>query len=205
MYVYLYNNIYNTLLYVFLCFFFFGISLSIFQIEFFSAFLWLIECSVIFIYLLLLFFINIKGVFDNAKKQHYNFYFFTFIFIFLLAITDFLYQQESSFGLDVNFLYLFDNYYESVFNFIQNDLFGFVISYYCLNIVGFLIVGMLLLVGSILCVNLFQFNKKTRVQNYKNYNRIFNFYKDFSSFFFLRKQNLLKQGNTKATLKVYKK
>lgn len=204
-YVYLYSNTYYTLLYTFLCFFFFGIVLSIFQVEFFSAFLWLIECSVVFVYLLLLFFINVKGIFDNAKKQHYNTYFFTFIFFFLLTITNLLFQQQLTFGLDVNFLHLFDNYYESVFNFIQNDLFGFVISYYFLNIIEFLIIGLLLLVGSILCVNLFQFNKRVRIQSYKNYMNVFNFYKDFSSFFFLRKQNLIKQGNTKTTLKTYKK
>ena len=128
-----------------------------------------------------------------------------FMFIFLLVIVDFSYQQESNFWLVLNFIYIFDNYYESVFNLIQNDLFGFIISYYFLNIVEFLIVGLLLLIGSFLCVNLFQFSKKTRVQNYTNYTNIFNFYKDFSSFFFLRKQNLFKQGNAKATLKIFKK
>jgi hypothetical protein len=112
---------------------------------------------------------------------------------------------DSDFNYDLNFYGLIDNYYESVFNPITNDLFGFSISYYLLNSVEFILIGFLLLLGSVLCVSLYQTNKNIRTQSYNNFLTIFNFFSDFSSFFFLRRQNLIKQGNTKPSLKLFKK
>lgn len=100
---------------------------------------------------------------------------------------------------------LIDNYYESLCNNITNDLFGFSISFYFLNGIEFVFIGFLLLIGSVICVNLFQMGKNIRSQTYSNYLSVFSFFVDFSSFFFLRKQNLIKQGNNKASLKVFKK
>jgi hypothetical protein len=105
----------------------------------------------------------------------------------------------------MNFYGVLDNYYEAICNSVSNDLFGFSISYYFLNGVEFVLVGFLLLIGSVVCVNLYQFNKSIRAQSYNNYLTIFNFFSDFTSFFFLRRQNLIKQGNNKASLKVFKK
>ena len=87
----------------------------------------------------------------------------------------------------------------------SNDLFGFSIVYYNINGVEFIFIGLLLLIGSVICVNLYQMNKNVRTQTYQNYLNVFNFFTDFTSFFFLRKQNLIKQGNNKASTKVFKK
>jgi hypothetical protein len=124
------------------------------------------------------------------------------LFFFVNLISGY---SDSDSNYDLNFYGLIDNYYESIFNTITNDLFGFSISYYLINSVEFLLVGFLLLVGSVVCVNLHQMNKNIRVQNYNNLLTIFNFFSDFLSFFFLRRQNLIKQGNTKANLKLFKK
>ena len=105
----------------------------------------------------------------------------------------------------MSFYGLIDNYYESIYNNVNNDLFGFSISYYFLNGVEFIFIGFLLLIGSVICVNLYQMNKNIRAQSYANYLSVFNFFTDFTSFLFLRKQNLIKQGNNKASLKVFKK
>ena len=106
---------------------------------------------------------------------------------------------------NISLFFIIDNYYEAVNNTIQNDLFVFFLSYYLLNSLEFIIVGILLLIGSIVCVNVYLFNKNVRVQNNNSFLKIFNFFLDFSSFFFLRNQNLIKQGNNKASLKIYKK
>ena len=98
-----------------------------------------------------------------------------------------------------------DNYYEAIHNSICNDLFGFSISYYLINGVEFVFIGFLLLIGSVICVNLHQTTKNVRSQNYNSYLSVFNFFSDYSSFFFLRRQNLIKQGNTKPSLKIFKK
>lgn len=117
------------------------------------------------------------------------------------------YDSNSNFNSISNggFFGLFDNFYESLCNSITNDLFGFSISYYLVNAVEFVFIGFLLLVGSVICVNLYQINKNVRTRTYTDFLTIFNFFIDFSSFFFLRKQNLTKQCNSKTALKVFKK
>ena len=113
--------------------------------------------------------------------------------------------SDSTSLTSISFYGMLDNYYESIFNNIGNDLFGFSLSYYFINGVEFIFIGFLLLIGSVICVNLFQTSKNIKAQSYNNYLSIFNFFTDFTSFFFLRKQNLIKQANNKASLKIFKK
>ena len=181
-----------------------GVYLAIFQIELFTAFLWLVECSVLFVFLLLLFFLNIKGVYTYTTTTNNNYLFPLCLVIYFILINYYSESDTNSIS-DMNFYGILDNYYEAVYNVVANDLFGFSISYYFLNGVEFILIGFLLLIGSVICVNLYQFNKSIRAQSYNNYLTVFNFFTDFTSFFFLRKQNLIKQGNNKASLKVFKK
>lgn len=170
----------------------------------FTAFLWLVECSVLFVFLLLLFFLNIKGEFVYTFTQVYAYIFSLLLFIYLLLVGKYT-DLDTTTIFVVNCYGLIDNYYESLCNNITNDLFGFSISFYFLNGIEFVFIGFLLLIGSVICVNLFQMGKNIRSQTYSNYLSVFSFFVDFSSFFFLRKQNLIKQGNNKASLKVFKK
>lgn len=203
-YIFFYKNIYYILLYTFINFFLIGVYLAIFQIELFTAFLWLVECSVLFVFLLLLFFLNIKGVYTYTTITNYNYLLPLFLGIYFILV-NYYSESDTNSILDMNFYGILDNYYEAVYTVVSNDLFGFSISYYFINGVEFIWIGFLLLVGSVICVNLYQFNKSIRAQSYNNYLTVFNFFTDFTSFFFLRKQNLIKQGNNKASLKVFKK
>lgn len=201
-YIYTYNNIYYTLLYTFINFFLLGIYLSIFQVEFFTAFLWLVECSVIFVFLLLLFYINVKGVYNYTYTTIYIYIWLYLFFLYLILINHY---NDNDYIYNLTFYGIIDNYYEALFNPIMNDLFGFSLSYYLINAIEFLFIGFLLLLGSVVCVNLYQFNKNVRVQTYNNFLTIFNFFNDFTNFFFLRRQNIIRQGNTKASTKIFKK
>lgn len=203
-FIFFYKNVYYVLLFTFINFFLVGVYLSMFQIELFTAFLWLVECSVLFVFLLLLFYLNIKGS-VNYTFNHSYLYYLVYLFIFYITLISLYSDSDSQLQYEMTFYGLLDNYYESIFNPIMNDLFGFSISYYLLNGVEFVFIGFLLLIGSVICVNLYQMNKNIRVQNYNSFLTIFNFFNDFSSFFFLRRQNLIKQGNTKASLKIFKK
>lgn len=147
---------------------------------------------------------NIKGVYTYTISQTYIYYFILFLLSFFIAINYYT-ESDTDALLDMSSYGLIDNYYEALYNNISNDLFGFSIIYYNVNGVEFIFIGFLLLVGSVICVNLYQMNKNVRTQSYQNYLSVFNFFTDFTSFFFLRKQNLTKQGNTKASLKVFKK
>lgn len=201
MYIYIgnYSSVYYTLLYVFILFFLFGVSLSIYQLDLFTAFLWLIECSVVFVFLLLLFYLNVKNV---MIKIQFLFYCYVFIFFYILSLV-FITPNTNLQLNNLTLYFLLDNSYEGVFNFLQNDLFVFFISYYVLNNIELVFIGFLLLIGSIVCVNLHCVNKNSRVQNYKSFFNVFNFFLDMCSFMFLRKQNIIKQGNTKPSLKVF--
>ena len=191
-------------MYVFANFFLIGIYLSVFQIELFTAFLWLVECSVLFVFLLLLFYLNIKGNYSYTYNQNYSNFSLLF-FMFYLLLTNFYFIADSASIVDMGFYGLLDNYYEALVNTVTNDLFGFSISYYFINGVEFILVGFLLLIGSVICVNLYQTNKNIRAQSISNSLTVFNFFSDFVGFLFLRKQSLVKQGNNKASLKVFKK
>jgi hypothetical protein len=201
-YIFFYRNIYYNLLYLFLNFFAVGVYLAVFQVELFTAFLWLVECSVIFVMLLLFFFLNIKGNYSYVQNNNFTTIFILLLFFYFAAINQSFTPQNN---LNIDFLGTFDNFYEAVYNPVMNDLFGFSISYYLLNSVEFIIVGLLLLFGSVVCVNLHQVNKNVRSQSNYNSSLAFNFFLDFTSFLFLRRQNLVKQGNTKASLKIFKK
>jgi hypothetical protein len=203
-YIYTYKNIYYILLYTFINFFLIGIYLSIFQIELFTAFLWLVECSVLFVFLLLLFYVNVKGLYTYTIDQNYT-YIFSLLFLGYIVLINLSSDVDSSYSVDMSFYGLIDNYYEAIVNNITNDLFGFLISYYFLNAIEFLFIGSLLLVGSVICVNLFIFNKNVRAQVVNSHLLVFNFFSNFIGFSFLRKQNLIKQGNNKASTKLFKK
>jgi hypothetical protein len=79
------------------------------------------------------------------------------------------------------------------------------ISYYSLNSIEFICVGILLLVGSVVCVNLNKMQKSLKVQKYSNTLDVFNFFKDFVNYVFMRKQNLVDQTLNPASVRIFKK
>lgn len=155
-------------------------------------------------FLLLLFYFNIKGNYSYTYNQNYS-NFSIFLFAVYLGLIGFYSNTDSSVIVDMGFYELIDNYYEALINNVTNDLFGFSVSYYFINGVEFIFIGFLLLIGSVICVTLYQINKNIRTQSVNNCITLFNFFSDFFGFLFLRKQNLVKQGNNKASLKLFKK
>ena len=128
-----------------------------------------------------------------------------YLTIYIYYVCVLCYTDGSTNSNSISLYLAIDNIYEALFNPIQNDLFVFSIGYYTINNVDFLMVGSILFLGSILCVNLYQFNINVRAQVYNSFLSMFNFFNDFTGFLFLRRQNLTKQGNTKASLKIFKK
>jgi hypothetical protein len=55
---------------------------------------------------------------------------------------------------------------------------GLFISYYVINSFEFILVGVLLLIGSLVVVNLNKFNKNVQYPIYNNFLEIFNFFKN---------------------------
>jgi hypothetical protein len=100
---------------------------------------------------------------------------------------------------------LYDNFYDYINITILNDFFSFFKSYYFYNSLEFLFIGFLLLVGSLICVNLNFFSKNNKILNYFDFFTIFDIFKDFSKFIFMRKQNLNDQLYAQPAARVFKK
>jgi hypothetical protein len=81
-------NIYYTLLYLFIEIVLFGVFISLYQMELFTGFLWVVEGSVIFIALLLLFYLNVEGLIVTINLKVYKFFFVLGIFFFFLLFFD---------------------------------------------------------------------------------------------------------------------
>lgn len=199
------KNIYYVLLYLFIQIFFFGIFLSIFNLEFFTGFLWVIEGTIIFIFLLMLFFINFKGYINKFDVN--IFYFNKVVYFFLVFFFSILFSNfQENYLLD-NFIisFVWDDYYESIYNSNMNEFSQLLLSYYSFNSIGFLIIGIILLIGSVVCVNLFKVNKNFRLYSYNNFFSFFSFFTDLVNFTFIRKQNLHNQNLATPSTRLFKK
>lgn len=178
----------------------FSFSLSLIQMELFSGFLILIEFTVIFIFLIFLFFLNIENNLFKANLFYNFFFLYFYVFIFFILNINFLYFFFNI-NLNNNF-FIFENYFESNNNFNMNDFISIFLNYYNFNSISFLIVCYLLLLGSIICVNLNKIN-----YFFKNY-ELFSKKKRITlikDFFFFRKQNLIAQSNYNQNIRIVKK
>ena len=98
-----------------------------------------------------------------------------------------------------------EDYYEALNDTYVNDLMGIFINLYSLNSILFLVVGFLLLVGSIICVVLVTYFLKFRNLNLNTFLKIYSILKNSYSLVFLRKQNLSKQGRSVASTRLFTK
>lgn len=201
------NNLYFSLFYLFFQFFLFGLFLAFFNLELFTAFLWLTECVIVFITILFLFYLNVFG--DKIKI---NFFFFSFKFfgcfiglLFILNVYNYPYEFELFLPLNFKLNYLIEDFYESLFNDKLNDFFSLFLGYYVFNSFELILIGLLLLFASLVCVNLNKFNSNLRLNNYYDFFVIFDFFEDFLNFTFLRKQNLNDQTIQPVSIRFVKK
>jgi hypothetical protein len=196
------NNTYYTLCYFFLNIIVFGLFFGIMQLELFLAFFWLIEFTVIFVSLLLVFYLNVEGEFNKQNKilSLFNSYFVFFsYFIFLICIC--IFEKKIQF---VFFFFFYDNFYQSNYLFLLNDFTAVFFSYYIYNSFEFLLLGFLLFVVSIIVINLNLFFKKNKINSYVNVLNIFSTQQNFLNYSFIRKQNLIKQNHKMSSIRIFK-
>lgn len=175
--------------------------------EFFTGFLWVVECTVIFIALILLFYLNVEGFQGRLSLKSFRSYFILVLgsSFFLLNNMYFISTGEVFLPQLFNNFSLWENYYEALFNINMNDFKSLTITYYSINSFEFIMVGFILLVGSLVCVNLNRLQKSIKIYKYSNYFNVFDFFKDFLNYTFMRKQNLLDQTNVSSNIRIFKK
>lgn len=199
------NNLYYILLYLFIEIFYMGLFLSVYQMELFTGFLWVVESTIIFVSILLLFYLNVKGNFNKLSLGLYQ-YSFYFILLIFMVLPNFNYSETENFlVLPQNLVEFWDNFYEATWNSNTNDFVALKLSYYTFNSAEFLLLGFLLLIGSLICINLFNINKNIKLQQYSNLFSLFNFFKDFIHYIFMRKQNLFYQQRASSSTRIFKK
>lgn len=111
---------------------------------------------------------------------------------------------ESHAGVVLNTLDLWDDYYEALGNTNINDLVSFFLSYYSTNAPILVLMGFLILIGSVICVNLNRLLKASRVQNFDSFLKMFDFFKNSVSSVFMRQQNLNDQNLQISSTRVFK-
>ena len=87
----------------------------------------------------------------------------------------------------------------------MNDLQLLLLSYYYFNSLEYLIISLILFIGSILCINIFKINKINNINDIYNFISNFEFFKKNINFFFLRKQNIFFQNLSKSSTRIVKK
>lgn len=205
--IYSTNNLYFILFYLFIIFMYFGIFLSLYNLELFTAFLWLTECVIVFVSVLFLFYLNVYGNINKNNIIIYSFKYYGIFLIFIFFSLSLVFNYELEYYVFGGFFTFFywDDYYEALYNNKMNDLFGVYISYYYINSFEFLLLGLLLLFASLVSVNLNKFNRNVKANNYYDLLNLFDFFDDFVKFLFLRKQNLVDQTISSTSTRVFKK
>lgn len=203
-YIYIANYFY-LILYLFFFILFFGLFLGLHQLDLFLGFFWVIELTVVFISLILVFYINNKpSTSSNFLLNSVYKYSILFISIMLVLPINYLNLSESSY-FNLNSTLLWENYYEALNFFFKNDFYSLFYSYYSCNSVSFILIGFLLFIGSLVCVNLNIRNKSSKKNNLNFFLKTFSFFKDYLNFFFLRKQDLTLQGYVQPSSKFVRK
>jgi hypothetical protein len=193
------NNNYYSLMYLFLLILLIGAVLCFLNNELTAGFLWVAEFLVIFVFLLLILYVNVHG--DNKKFYNKHILFFSFIALLFLVIYE---HDNTLMEDDLQFLLCdlyWTDYYEALNDYNNNDLYGFFISYYIFNSIILIIFGLILFFGSIICVTLFRLVKVVRFNNIDNFFDTIKYSQSFLYSIFMRKQDMFDQNSVFAVLK----
>lgn len=201
------NSLYYSLLYIFVEIILFGLFICLYQMELFTGFLWVAEFTIVFIAILLLFYLNVDGLALKFNTSiNVLLYYIPSILVLVLSFSlDSLQEYELFTYIELNIIDLFDDYYEAFNNNALNDFIALTISYYSINGIEFIIIGLLLLLGSLACINIYKSNKNLVILKQSNILDTFDFFKDFINFSFIRKQDLNNQSSLNPSLRYIKK
>ena len=177
-----------------------GIFLAYYNLEVLTGFLLVVEFTAFFIILLFLLSMNFEALIKNGV---FSFFIFSlFILITFLFFIVFDYQKEYFYFLNP-VLYL-DDFYEILSNSVSNDIFGLYLSYYFINSFLFFLFFFLIFIASLICIMLVKVSKFSLYNSTLSFSYIFDFFKNITSFDFLRKQSMLYQNKRKPVTKLIK-
>lgn len=183
-----------------------GLMLMYYTLDLFSAFLFLAEFVIIFISILLIFYLNVYG----TTSQNVTIFFLKRNLFLILPsffnLTNNIYCEfENISQIFLNSSIFYENYYMYLSAKTFNDFYGLFINLFSANAVPTMSVGYLLLIGSFVCVTIHSLIKTIKMINYSDFFLVFEMFKDFSKFIFMRKQNLTDQMHVTSGSRFFKK
>jgi len=182
-----------------------GVFLSLFGFDLLAGIFWLTESVVCYISILFVFYLNI---FHNSNKNNKQIITLNhgLISVFsVISTVSFVMPSENEFYLpnELNIIELWDDFYEANSSFVFNDLFGFFVAFYELSTMETIFLGVYILYSTTSSANLNKLTRTFKITAYDDFLQLFDFFKDFVSFIFLRKQNLSDQARAKAATRAY--
>jgi hypothetical protein len=189
-------NLYYNLFYTFLLIVLVTILLCFFQLDLFAAFFIVSELTVIFVFLLLFFYLNFKGLLVRSHMGTRYWFLLMFFCVYILYFD--VYMGGSDY-----FTAFYDDFYEAFNNNQLNDFTGLFYSYYLFNSIAFIFLMLILLIISMVAIILYQKNDEVKLININKYLTFYNFFKDAIKLNFLKKQNLMQFKPI--NLKIFKK
>jgi hypothetical protein len=104
------------------------------------------------------------------------------------------FDDRSSSVMLLSSYFTWDNYYEALFNDVANDIHALFLSYYCLNSLIFIIFGFIIFITTIVCIMILRCARLTYAAVIAKFLGITGYFTSFTSYEFLRKQNMFFQG-----------
>lgn len=199
------RNTYYSLLYLFIELVLFGIFICLYQMELFAGFLWVAEGTVLLVFLILLIYLNAEG-FDRR-----NFFFISWrgwmVVGFVIVGSGFIGSHliEGGNYFLMEYVVVWDDFYESLNNININDFSLLFLSYYNVNSFEFVLFAVLLFVGTMVCVVIFKSFYTFKLITLTTFFNSFHLFDDKISYNFLRQQNLHKQGMMTASNRIMRK
>lgn len=203
-FIYTYNY-YSILMLLFFFVTLLSILMGIFQLDLFLGFFILIELTVIFVGVILLFYLNPKGLdfVPNTYAIYYNYWGLSVLILFYLANPYF--SMHESYFFNFSYSFVWENFYEANCFLVKNDFISLFYSYYIYNSLTLIFIGFILFIGSLACINLNSKALKSAKNGLPNYLSKFTKFKSFINFSFLRKQDLSAQMHANIAIKIVAK
>lgn len=179
---------------------FIGFIISLYQFEIMSAFFWLSELTVLFIFILIV----ISLTFNTYFKKNFffisNFNIQVYVYLLYILISIIFSVVDAQQIFLSNSTQLQFDFYEPINIFFKTDTYGLFLTFYTINNFEFLSLMFLILIVTIIIVNMnfILFS----LSNISSFFKLFSF--NFL-FFFLKQQNLIKQNLQKQSFKTFTK
>lgn len=200
------NHSFYSLVFFFLFLLWSGLSLCYLRIDLFAALLWIVELSIIIVFLI--FFIFISNIFSITRFnfKQVSITLLTTLLVLLLPV-DFLFSSSHSVETTENsfFLVKWLSLYDHVFSDLTNDFWIVFFCYTTVNFIEFIVIGSIISIACIIATAMLILLKKINLYGSRSSLAVLSKWLRVSKFVSLRHQCFYKQQTKLASVRLCKK